>query len=81
VQSAAVIVDQAELMARVKRILPILEEASNRAMERNPKSAKTVIASFRKMSRLAESLNGEQLSALLDVLEAGIPEEFRARLQ
>ncbi len=80
-QSAAVAIDEAALMARVQRILPILEEAGNRAVLQNPKSAKATIRSFRKMSGLMESLDGEQLSLLLNVLEAGIPDELRADLK
>jgi hypothetical protein len=74
-------VDEAALMQRVNRVMPLLVEAGLLAMERDPKSAKKLIRSFRQMADLADSLNGEQLSLLLDCIEASMPEELKERLR
>ena len=72
-------VDEVALAERVNRLVPVLQEAGLQAMERakNQKEQLAIIASFKQMGALMDSLNGEQLAALLDCIEAGIPPELK----
>ena len=75
--------DESALTQRVNRVMPLVEEAALQALEQaqSNKARRVITSSFRKMAKLAESLSGEQLTAFLDAIEAGMPEEFKARLQ
>ena len=80
---AGATVDEAALVERVNRLVPVLQEAGLQAMERakNQKEQRAIIAGFKQMGALMNSLNAEQLSALLDCIEAGAPAEFKDRLR
>jgi hypothetical protein len=70
--------DRAKLIARWEKLKPIVEVAAAEALEADIKSGNlTVSETLRKMGEEVEGMSDEQFAAFLDVLEAGIPEEFK----
>jgi hypothetical protein len=71
--------EQAQLIARWEKIKPIIEDAADRALESDIQAGKlTVSETFRKMGDEVEGMTDEQLGAFLSLLEAGVPDEFKA---
>lgn len=69
--------DRAELIARWHRVLPIIEQAAECALESDIKSGKpTIPATLSKLAESVSAMSDEQFAAFLDVIEAGIPEGF-----
>jgi hypothetical protein len=76
-------VDEAALLERVNKIMPILEDAMWRTFEREPnrKKRKRLIALFKQTAEVVEKLTGQELAAFLDLAEASCPDEFKHLLQ
>jgi hypothetical protein len=75
--------DPVTLAARVERIAPIIKAMGARALEYPDQRLCEIAASpefHRQLDMLAE-LTNEQLAMFLDILEAGVPEEFKDRLR
>jgi hypothetical protein len=71
----------AKLIARWEKIKPIIEAAAVRALDADIESGKpTVPEALRDMGEAVSAMSDEQFAAFLDVLEAGIPEEFNSSI-
>src|SRR5579859_2014958 len=79
----APIVRSPELQARADKLLPIVEAAGPRAVDQHSKKF-AKLASSEKLQRqfeLIDALSDEDFAMFLDILEAGVPDEFRHMLQ
>lgn len=79
----ASIVRSPELQARADKLLPILEQASARALDVHGKKFAKLAGSpkLQHQFELIDALPDGDFAAFLDILEAGVPDEFRPMLQ
>lgn len=77
-----VTVSALSLQARVDRILPIMRAMAEQASVEDPSIGK--LAGSAKLQTQLDALGSlpdEQLAMLLDILEAGVPDEFKDQLR
>ena len=78
----APIIRSPELQARADKLLPIIEAASARAMDQHGKKFARLAGSakLQRQFELIDALSDEDFAMFLDILEAGVPDEFSDRI-
>jgi hypothetical protein len=79
----APVVRSPELQARVERITRIIEAASVQALDRHGKTFAKLAdsAKLQRQFELIDALPDELFGEFLDMLEAGVPDEFKHMLR
>lgn len=82
-QPLSATIDEAALIKRVNRIMPLFAAGMQAAIEREPnrKAQKRLLARFHRVADVMGKLTGEELSAFLDFAESSIPEEFKGPMK
>jgi hypothetical protein len=82
---AVAMVSTLTLQERVERIKPIIEIMAERAMQQSPRKVRklTKLATSPELQRqlaLLDTMPDEALALFLDMLEGGLPEDFKHHL-